>query len=147
MPGFFPGQRERSNEELKSKNRLERERWRGSEAKGSSVLQNISKGMVSLWMGCVNLYSQVGRDKLSRQELNKGTFLSSRGAGSSREAIKYDYNNTAMKIKSKKVLNMESESASSLQHSLKKEMATHSSTLAWKIPWMEELGRLQSMGS
>ena len=25
-------------------------------------------------------------------------------------------------------------------------MATHSSTLAWKIPWMEELGRLQSMG-
>ena len=27
------------------------------------------------------------------------------------------------------------------------EMATHSSTLAWKIPWMEEPGRLQSMGS
>ena len=26
-------------------------------------------------------------------------------------------------------------------------MATHSSTLAWKIPWMEESGRLQSMGS
>ena len=30
---------------------------------------------------------------------------------------------------------------------LKKEMATHSSILAWRIPWMEELGRLQSMGS
>ena len=29
---------------------------------------------------------------------------------------------------------------------LKNEMATHSSTLAWKIPWMEEPGRLQSMG-
>ena len=28
---------------------------------------------------------------------------------------------------------------------LKKEMATHSSILAWKIPWMEERGRLQSM--
>ena len=26
-------------------------------------------------------------------------------------------------------------------------METHSSTLAWKIPWMEEPGRLQSMGS
>ena len=26
-------------------------------------------------------------------------------------------------------------------------MAPHSSTLAWKIPWMEELGGLQSMGS
>ena len=30
---------------------------------------------------------------------------------------------------------------------LEKEMATHSSTLAWKIPWMEEPGGLQSMGS
>ena len=29
---------------------------------------------------------------------------------------------------------------------LEKEMETHSSTLAWKIPWMEEPGRLQSMG-
>ena len=30
---------------------------------------------------------------------------------------------------------------------LEKEMATHSSILAWKIPWMEEPGRLQFMGS
>ena len=30
---------------------------------------------------------------------------------------------------------------------LEKEMAIHSSTLAWKIPWMEESDRLQSMGS
>ena len=29
---------------------------------------------------------------------------------------------------------------------LEKEMATHSSVLAWKIPWMVEPGRLQSMG-
>ena len=29
---------------------------------------------------------------------------------------------------------------------LEKEMATHFSTLAWKIPWTEEPGRLQSMG-
>ena len=29
---------------------------------------------------------------------------------------------------------------------LEKEMATHFSILAWKIPWMEEPGRLQSMG-
>ena len=32
-------------------------------------------------------------------------------------------------------------------HALEKEMATHSSILAWKIPWTEEPGRLQSMGS
>ena len=30
---------------------------------------------------------------------------------------------------------------------LEKEMATHSSSLAWKIPWTEGPGRLQSMGS
>ena len=30
---------------------------------------------------------------------------------------------------------------------LEKETATHSSILAWKIPWAEEPGRLQSMGS
>ena len=30
---------------------------------------------------------------------------------------------------------------------LEKEMATHSSILAWKIPWLEEPGRLQSMWS
>ena len=29
---------------------------------------------------------------------------------------------------------------------LEKEMATHSSILAWEIPWTEEPGRLQSMG-
>ena len=29
---------------------------------------------------------------------------------------------------------------------LEKETATHSITLAWRIPWMEEPGRLQSMG-
>ena len=32
-------------------------------------------------------------------------------------------------------------------HALEKEMATHSSTLAWRIPWMEEPGGLQSMGA
>ena len=30
--------------------------------------------------------------------------------------------------------------------SLEKELATHSSILAWKIPWTEEAGRLQSLG-
>ena len=37
-----------------------------------------------------------------------------------------------------------------MTHSLpiqrKKDMATHSGILAWKIPWMEEPGRLQSVG-
>ena len=33
------------------------------------------------------------------------------------------------------------------EDTLGKEMATHSSIFAWKIPWKEEPGRLQSMGS
>ena len=32
------------------------------------------------------------------------------------------------------------------EDSLEKKMATHSSTLAWKTPWTEELGKLQPMG-
>ena len=35
----------------------------------------------------------------------------------------------------------------SIDHMLEKAMALHSSTLAWKIPWAEKLGRLQSTGS
>ena len=38
-------------------------------------------------------------------------------------------------------------SISGQEDRLEKEMATHSSTVAWKIPWMEEPGRPQSMGS
>ena len=34
-----------------------------------------------------------------------------------------------------------------LENPLEKGMATHSSTLAWRIPWAEEPGGLQSMGS
>jgi hypothetical protein len=33
------------------------------------------------------------------------------------------------------------------EDSLEKEMVTHSNILAWKIPWTEKPGRLQSMGS
>ena len=42
---------ERSNEALKSKDRIEREMQWGSKVKASSVLQNISKGMSSLQKG------------------------------------------------------------------------------------------------
>ena len=48
----------------------------------------------------------------------------------------------------KRLLTMQETRVRSLgwENPLKKEMATHSSTLAWKFPWMEEPGRLQSMG-
>ena len=34
-----------------------------------------------------------------------------------------------------------------MPNTLEKEMATHSSTLAWEVPWTEKPGRLQSVGS
>ena len=48
----------------------------------------------------------------------------------------------------KRLLAMQEAGVQSLgwEDPLEKEMATHSSTLAWKIPWMEKAGRLQSMG-
>ena len=33
------------------------------------------------------------------------------------------------------------------ENTLEKEMTTHSSILTWRIPWIEEAGRLQSMGT
>ena len=49
----------------------------------------------------------------------------------------------------KNLLAMQETQAQSLgwEDPLEKEMATHSSILAWKIPWTEEPGWLQSMGS
>ena len=46
----------------------------------------------------------------------------------------------------KKALRKQKETLNLVKVTLEKEMAAHSSTLAWKIPWMEEPGRLQSMG-
>ena len=62
--------------ELKSKGRRERERQWGSKVKGSSVLQNISKGMARLWKGCDKLlYSKFGRVTLSPYKVNIGTLV------------------------------------------------------------------------
>ena len=47
----------------------------------------------------------------------------------------------------KKVAHSRKSSSNTFPLSSLKAMAPHSSTLAWKIPWMEEPGRLQSMGS
>ena len=50
--------------------------------------------------------------------------------------------------KKKKLSTMQEARVQSLcqEDPLEKEMATHSSTLAWKIPWTEKPGRLQSIG-
>ena len=119
MPGSFVDQRERSNEELKTKGRIESERQWGSKVKGSSAMQNISKWMASLWKGYVNLCLQMGRDRLPFYELNKSSLVYSQaeGQGPLRQAMKYDYNNKSNKKQVKEtVYNMDWELTSSLQH-------------------------------
>ena len=89
----------------KFKTRIERERQWGNKVKGFSVLQNIYKGMASLWKRCVNLfYSQVGRDKLSLQELNKGTvvYIQAEGLGPPGKPLSMIIISRATKGKSKK---------------------------------------------
>ena len=46
-----------------------------------------------------------------------------------------------------KILHKDKKYKTSIAFTSEKAMAPHSSTLAWKIPWMEQPGRLQSMGS
>ena len=52
-----------------------------------------------------------------------------------------------MTNKLRKVRRYKSLVSEMIEVTLEKAMAPHSSTLAWKIPWMEEPGGLQSMGS
>ena len=66
----------KSERNILSKSRIERERQWGSKVKGYSVLKNISKGMANLWNKCINLfYSQVGKVRVSLFELNKGSLI------------------------------------------------------------------------
>ena len=137
-PGSFIDQRERSNEELKSKGIIERRMQWGSQVKESSVLQNISKAMSTLQKECVNhFYSQVHRNKLSLQELNKSTlvYCQAEGARYSRQAGEYDNNN---KSKSKKASKMESKLFSSLRCFL---LFLYEKGHLWSFP----LGRVRSL--
>ena len=53
----------------------------------------------------------------------------------------------AQKVKTLPVIQENHVDSLGLEDSLKKEMATHSSILSWRIPWTEEPGGLQPMGS
>ena len=53
----------------------------------------------------------------------------------------------SMDINLSKLREILEEEEPELLQTMEKAMAPHSSTLAWKIPWTEEPGRLQSMGS
>ena len=60
-----------------------------------------------------------------------------------------EYSNSKSSLTKEMLINLNecvNDNNNDLLVSLKKAMATHSSTLAWKIPWTEEPGRLQSMG-
>ena len=53
----------------------------------------------------------------------------------------------AQMVKNRPVMQETQVQSMSLEDPLEKGMATHSSILAWEIPWTEKPGRLQSMGS
>ena len=65
------------------------------------------------------------------------------------KGLSRDFSNTTMAQRLKHLPAMWETWVRSLgwEDPLEKEMATHSSTLAWRTPWREEPGRLQSMGS
>ena len=81
MPVSFIDGRPRSNEELKSKGRIQREMHWGRKVKGSSVLQNISKGISQPSKGvCYSLLFTDGQGQ-SLHELNKSTSVYSQAEG------------------------------------------------------------------
>ena len=87
--------------------------------KGSSVLQNISKGIFQPSKGVYHslLFADGQGQTISPSaEQRHFSLQSSRGAGYSRQAIKYDYNKSKEKQVKQTVSNMESELASSLPH-------------------------------
>ena len=61
--------------------------------------------------------------------------------------VSYYLNTFFLSLKNKNPLNFSELINRDLGHSTEKAMAPHSSTFAWKIPWTEEPGGLQSMGS
>ena len=56
-----------------------------------------------------------------------------------------DETQAGIKIARRNINNLRYTDDTTLMAETEKAMAPHSSTLAWKIPWMEEPGRLQSM--
>ena len=63
------------------------------------------------------------------------------------EYIMWNEAQTGIKIARKNINNLIQANNTTLMAEMEKAMATHSSTLAWKTPWTEEPGGLQSMGS
>ena len=82
----------------------------------------------------LNMFSELRREKFKQARLKR----------------KYCTGGTSLVAQTVKRLSMKRETgvrSLGWEDPLEKEMAIHSSTVAWKIPWIEEPGRLQSMGS
>ena len=88
-----------------------------------NIITSIGHYIPSCKTQGLSLWVKVLQDEIMAMNLNRGNL---RVSGSEGRASAYN--------------------AGDWVWSLGKEMATHSSTLAWKIPWTEKPGRLQSMG-
>ena len=92
---------------------------------------NEYSGLISFRMDWLNLLAV------------QGTLKSLLQHHSSKASILWFQSSVSLFIRIKKLLLI----SCNLNSRLEKVMAPHSSTFAWKIPWTEEPGRLQSMGS
>ena len=101
---------------------------------GSNILCSVSPTMLYLWLTILWLF--ISEDRLLDVIFDCYIYMSPHLTSLVAQRLKH-------------LLAMQETWVQSLgqEDPLEKEMATHSSTLAWKIPWMEECGRLQSMGS
>ena len=95
-----------------------------------SLIAQLVKNLPALQETLVQFLSQ--EDLLEKDRLPTPVFLGVPGGSDSKESA---YNAVDLG------------SAPGLGRSLQEGMATHSSTVAWRIPWAEEPGGLQSMGS
>ena len=87
------------------------------------------------------------RDLFKKIRDTKGTFHAKTGSIKDRNGLDLTESLVAQMVKRLSTMWETWVRSLAWEDPLEKEMAIHSSTLAWKIPWTEEPGRLQSMGS
>ena len=92
------------------------------------------------------LHPEHAQQWISSEDINDGRYFLKRSSG----ALSLQFPQTSLVAQTvKRLSTMQETRVQSLgwEDPLEKEMATHSSTVAWKIPWTEEPGKLQPMGS
>ena len=115
-----------------------------STLKTSLVAQTV-KGLPTMWE--TRVQSLGGKDLLKKGMAAHSSILASPSSHPEKGSRKYWASLVAQRLKRLPVTQETRVQSLGGKDPLEKGMATHSSTLAWRIPWTEEPGGLQSMGS